>query len=305
MPIAFVARNSGNQVGTSVTINVPAGTVTGNLLIALVMDKNGGTTGTTLVIPPGGWREFNNSPARVEPTGGGVPQPAASPLRLFYYYRFATAADIGASYVWTLPSNSGPISHMLAYSGVDRDNPINAEGVSLKVDDTAPFGNFIAAGITTTSQDTFLISIHAANDVGGSAGFSPPTGMTERVELTIGARNLSINEQAVFAAPAATGDRTPTVFPTLDVISGTGIAFIFALAPDIPGVGLGSGSPSPSSVMVLPTPITIPMRQHFHVLAEFFVVGSTDALDLINNGADDDYKVIEFHFNGILTREVN
>jgi len=52
--------------------------------------------------------------------------------------------------------------------------------------------------------------------------------------------------------------------------------------------------PTHESILRLGKPILVPPRQGFRVVAEFFTVGTTNVLTLINTGATDDQKVIMF-----------
>jgi len=65
-----------------------------------------------------------------------------------------------------------------------------------------------------------------------------------------------------------------------------------------------NGKPGQSEIMKLARPIILPVRQNFNVNAEFFGVGTTSALDLINSGAPDDQKVIMYMLDGLQTRDV-
>src|SRR3990172_2273609 len=307
MPIAFVAANTGVATGSSnISVTIPVAASARDLLIAVVIAGDG-----RVVSVPTGWTEFSTSPAYVTTTGeiGGI-QPAAGPDRYHHYYHFVSSGEAGASVTWVFTGSSGrKLGAIVTYSGVSQENPINAVGSTIKTDPTAgPFGaygDFIAPGVTPGSLNTMLVSVHASTDVLIGGPFSPPTGMTERVDIESGAGPiyaLSINDQ-ILSDTSATGSRTPTASDTL--FSQTGTAFLFVLSPEVFSPGVGSGVPSPSAPIVLHKPLVIPMRQNFFVLAEFFPVGSQDVRDLINSGADDDLKVIEFHFNGILIREVN
>ena len=64
------------------------------------------------------------------------------------------------------------------------------------------------------------------------------------------------------------------------------------------------GVPGQSEIMKLARPILVPVRQNFQVKAEFYTVGSTDALATLNTGATDDQKVISFVIDGLQTRDV-
>lgn len=48
----------------------------------------------------------------------------------------------------------------------------------------------------------------------------------------------------------------------------------------------------------------VPVRQNFNVAADFYTVGSTNALTNLNTGATDDQKVIMFVIDGLQTRDV-
>jgi hypothetical protein len=64
------------------------------------------------------------------------------------------------------------------------------------------------------------------------------------------------------------------------------------------------GTPSQDSILKLARPIVVPVRQNFNVSADFFAVGTTVALDLLNAGASDDQKVIMYMLDGLQTRDV-
>jgi hypothetical protein len=53
-----------------------------------------------------------------------------------------------------------------------------------------------------------------------------------------------------------------------------------------------NGWPSQDAILKLARPLVVPVRQNFNVILEFFTVGTTDALTLLNGGAQDDQKVV-------------
>lgn len=67
---------------------------------------------------------------------------------------------------------------------------------------------------------------------------------------------------------------------------------------------LNNGYPSQQSILKLARPIIIPVRQNISVNAEFFAVGTTNVLDIINNAATDDQMVIMYMIDGLQTRDV-
>ena len=66
---------------------------------------------------------------------------------------------------------------------------------------------------------------------------------------------------------------------------------------------LNNGYPSQQSILKLARPIIIPVRQNIAVTAQFFPVGTTNVLDLINSAATDDQMVIMYMIDGLQTRD--
>lgn len=65
-----------------------------------------------------------------------------------------------------------------------------------------------------------------------------------------------------------------------------------------------NGTPDQAAILKLARPIVVPVRQNFAARADFFPIGTTDGLALINSGASDDVKVIQFILDGMQTRDV-
>ncbi len=66
---------------------------------------------------------------------------------------------------------------------------------------------------------------------------------------------------------------------------------------------MNNGYPSQQAILKLARPIIIPVRQNIAVNAEFFPVGTTQVLDLINSAATDDQMVCLFMIDGLQTRD--
>jgi len=64
------------------------------------------------------------------------------------------------------------------------------------------------------------------------------------------------------------------------------------------------GTPEQAAILKLARPIIVPVRQNFAAQADFFAIGTTSALDLLNSGAPDDVKNILFMLDGLQTRDV-
>lgn len=65
-----------------------------------------------------------------------------------------------------------------------------------------------------------------------------------------------------------------------------------------------NGWPSQDSILKLARPIIIPVRQNISVNAQFFSVGTTNVLTLLNAAATDDQIVIMYMIDGLQTRDV-
>ena len=65
-----------------------------------------------------------------------------------------------------------------------------------------------------------------------------------------------------------------------------------------------NGEPTQEAILKLARPIIVPVRQNFNVSADFFPIGTTVALDLLNTGAANDQKVILYMIDGLQTRDV-
>lgn len=95
------------------------------------------------------------------------------------------------------------------------------------------------------------------------------------------------------------GDKPQFQAPIWYVPSGGGI---YGFDSTTPIFNLGIATQE--AILKLARPIVVPVRQNFNVNMEFFAVGTTDALTLLNSGATDDEKVIMFMIDGLQTRDV-
>lgn len=95
------------------------------------------------------------------------------------------------------------------------------------------------------------------------------------------------------------GDKPQFVCPAWYTPSGGGV-----YGSDPTAQVLNNGYPSQQAILKLARPIVIPVRQNISVNAEFFAVGTTDVLDIINNAATDDQMVIMYMIDGLQTRDV-
>ena len=95
------------------------------------------------------------------------------------------------------------------------------------------------------------------------------------------------------------GDKPMFTAPIWYVPAGGGVFGFDATTPIY-----NLGEPTQEAILKLARPIVVPVRQNFNVNMEFFTVGATNALTLLNAGATDDEKVILFMIDGLQTRDV-
>ncbi len=214
-PIAPVASSSSGSSSsrTSITLNRPAGTATGHVMVAQIV-SNDDSPGFTA---PAGWTLVND-------------RSIVDALLQAVYVKVAGSSEPG-SYTWTLSDFRRVAGGITTYSGVDTTNPVNASGVL--VNNTAST-NVAAPSITTTVADTRLVQLAAINAEGT---LSPPAGMAERWEATSPNSSntrdaLASASDATQAAIGATSGRTATA-----TRAGRSIGTLLALRPN--------GSPPP------------------------------------------------------------
>lgn len=222
----------------ALTIAVPTGTLLNDVMIATVAyrpcSSTSGAACTTTISPPAGWTQLNTLD---HTTAGAADDGHGS--RQFVYYRVATAAE-PLSYTWYFggtPVHSGAVGGMVSFTGVDTSSPIVTSGQQSTP--TGFTGNSSAETPiinTGTVTNTMLVSSHVINS---SGTWTPPGGMTERVDIASRAPNnvlglsLEINTEPR-AAAGSTGSRLATLSnpPTGD----GGWAHMLALRPSSVGL---------------------------------------------------------------------
>ena len=225
------------------TINVPAGTVANDQMIAAISVQ----PSTATVTAPAGWtlvRQVNNA--------------AATTNSLYVYRRTATAAE-PASYTWDFAAwaNGYAAGGIQSFSGVDTATPVDVEnGVA-----TASALTHATPSVTTTVANTMVVTSHA---FASSATWTAPAGMTEAYDvaaLTVpDANGQSIEGDYVAqAAVAATGAKTATASGNAD----SGNTHILALRPAVT-INHFSISHSGSGVACVDQTITLTAHDSSH-----------------------------------------
>lgn len=98
------------------------------------------------------------------------------------------------------------------------------------------------------------------------------------------------------------GDKPQFVAPCWYYPAGGGVWGFDATATT--GSVFNNGEPSQTAFMKLARPIILPVRQNFATVCDFYNMGTVSALDMLNSGATDDQKCIQFYLDGLQTRDV-
>ena len=182
------------DLGTQLTLTKPAGTQTGDLLVAVVAHGAGSRRSMT---PPSGWTTVANT----DRSNG-------KEVRIHAWYRVAGSSE-PSSYAFTLTGGAGTAisGGIVDVSGADAPNPLNASGSQSNGAAATPVGS---PSITTTLPSALLVFGGACNS---GAGFTAPAGMAEQWDQATagsGARVATTTAVAGFPGPGATGIRTAT-----------------------------------------------------------------------------------------------
>lgn len=216
---AFRAKNDANTAGAtaaSITVNKPTGTVDDDILIAIVNHTTGSSF--TTVTAPSGWTLLDE---RTQNDGENA-------YRATAYWK--KAASEGASYTWTPAVSAYMAAGISCYSGGDVTTPINAHSVNFSATSTT---SNVCSAITTTVADTMLVALAASGWWDNT--WTPPSGMTERVDTAVGSDWGSVSIADVTqVATGTTGTKTFT-----SSVSHSCAGFLIAIAP---GAGGGGGS---------------------------------------------------------------
>jgi hypothetical protein len=125
-------------------------------------------------------------------------------LRQAVYYKVATSSE-PASYTWTLSNSQAAAGGILAYTGVNTANPIDAHSGAIS---SASSGkNVVAPSVTTDVNGAMIVGLFG---VANNTSCTPPSGMTERFDVVSNAGTYPMAAEAADGAQAtagATGDR--------------------------------------------------------------------------------------------------
>ena len=193
--IAFRDSTSSVQ-DTTVTahaITVPATVQVDDLLLVIYAVKNDGAP-----TPPAGWTLIDQHIA-----------PGSTDVGTSAYYRVAQAGDAGTQFTWTSPVAATGTLALVAWSGTDASGtPITGSLVDNSATSTSTPTSATITG--TGGLDVAAVAVRGTALAGAGPTFTPPSGYTERVDVT----NAPANELecAITVAESVTID--PTVGKT-------------------------------------------------------------------------------------------
>jgi cellulose synthase/poly-beta-1,6-N-acetylglucosamine synthase-like glycosyltransferase len=210
--------------GPSLQINTPANTVQNDFMIASMAYTQGVT-----VTPPSGWSTTSTF-------CNGTAMCLSS-------YHLVAGASIQSSYTWTIgTSTSRAIGTISSYRNVNPTTPVETYYSSSPVSGT----QHATSSCCSTAYDNALIyAVFAVAPTASTATWTPPTGMTERVDTAIDASPVfySLETADFIKAPAgAIGALTAT-----SSVAGVGLTKVFHLIP-AQGTQIGADTAAITSV---------------------------------------------------------
>ena len=222
--VAYVgssASSLGSSGTSSVTMTVPSGVVTGNVMVALVAQNTSGLPAVTGA--PSGWTQV-------------LEQDDGNSIGAAVYYRVATSSDVAGTttYTWTFQQSARSGGLIAAFSGVSTTSPVV---VSASQANSAS-GSYTAPSVTPGVANTMLLALFAAdssgvtmvNPAGTTSAFAGSTGAGPN-GIAIGAFYKSLSASTATGQVQSSGNT-----------SATNIGATLALQPAAGGGGGGSAA---------------------------------------------------------------
>src|SRR6266516_5165216 len=202
--ISLRAAATGNNGagGSTLTVGQPAGTQSGDVMVAHLIVRTAGNT----ITAPAGWKLV-------------LRQDNSSSISTASYVHVAGSTE-PASYTWSFGTAGEASGGIASYIGVDTTNPVDA-GHAQSNASTCSVDN---TGVTTTTANDMLVhavGIAVATSVEVSSGF------TEQWSITSSSSTTSEMSQEFFASTGATG----TIHGTFIGGVNSNITMLIALKP--------------------------------------------------------------------------
>lgn len=200
----FVAASQGVGNSSVVTLPLPAGVAATDVMIAAV--HSGWCSQGAPVAAPQGWTLI----AHTSNTGSGCGASNTS-VQLSTFYKVATANEPSA-YIFTGATSQLYVGSIVAYSGVNTQNPIHATS-NFGAQDSC--GSIVAQGVTT-SACTRLVGVFFCSVNFSGTNIIPDAQLTERIDVgTVGNNpwgneNLEISDR-LLSTIGASGNFTSSL----------------------------------------------------------------------------------------------
>jgi hypothetical protein len=195
---------------TSLSINVPAGVVAGDVMLATV-DAEGAAAYTV----PSGW------------SATGLYDGTSFIGRSGVYFHVAGGSE-PASYSWGLGTSRKAAGHIASYIGVDNPSPIQTSATG-----GASSGTSATAPTITTAVANQLVVMDAGDGDTAQSTITPPGGTSERVEVYTSGSGSVVGHDVVDFRQVAAGATGTKIF-TLSSSAGWGTITI-GLDPNTTG----------------------------------------------------------------------
>lgn len=166
LPPRFRSSATTSVQGTTITVNVPSGTLQGDLMLAYFVTAV--QSGANLSLsPPTGWTLIR------EVYGGG-----SNSRHSCLYMKVAGSSEPG-NYSWTIGQASNMLGAMSSYYNVASIEAENGSG--------GIYGSSITTPSITTTKTTTLVTFFGTDGYmsGGPFSWSPAPGMTERYDFNM------------------------------------------------------------------------------------------------------------------------
>lgn len=215
MPVTVRASSvATGDVVTSVNVNKPAGTVSGDLLIAFVHSDAGDSAATYTA--PAGWTQ-NGTTSTATPGISKV-------------FTKTAGGSEPSSYAFGSGVNSSIVIIIVCVTGQATSSPVNINA-TWATSNTAGQASQVAPSISPTVVNCLLLCSWSSNN-NTTASYTPPGGMTEMQDAWSNWQFASAAYQAL-TATGATGTRTAT--GTSGGIGWTAVSMAIAPAATSPG----------------------------------------------------------------------
>jgi hypothetical protein len=180
---SYRAAASNAVASGGLTINKPAGTISGDVMIAAISIRSA----TSVITAPGGWTLIR----RTDNPGSAIPYSQAT------YWKAAGGSE-PVNYAWTFSVSTATAGGICTFYGINTSNPINIENGHV----TPAAFSHATQSVTTTMANTMIVTTH--NAYAGST-WTPPAGMTESVDATTGSFPFGTSIEMNYVIQASAG----------------------------------------------------------------------------------------------------